>query len=155
MPNVSSRGITDLSVSVPKRVPRSDLQYAVQIGGPTTVTANSPRPLVKERDEQDFAITDPVSELRSPVRLCAHGRRFRAFSKTFSSLLSFWRPVYTDQGKIFSIYWISSNFCSKLLVFASVFAWKHKWKRSKTLPCARSLRIISYWSSVTTGGNLN
>ena len=71
--------------------------------------------------------------------LCAHGRRFRAFSKTFSSLLSFWCPVYTDQGKIFSMYWISSNFCSKLLVFASVFAWKHKWKRSKTLPCARSL----------------
>ena len=73
------------------------------------------------------------------LRLCAHGRRFRAFSKTFSSLLSFWRPVYTDQGKILSMYWISSNFCSKLLVFASVFAWKHKWKRSKTLPCARSL----------------
>ena len=76
------------------------------------------------------------------LRLCAHGRRFRAFSKTFSSLLSFWRPVYTDQGKIFSMYWISSNFCSKLLVFASVFAWKHKWKRSKTLPCARSLSYL-------------
>ena len=67
--------------------------------------------------------------------VCAHGCRFRAFSKTFSSLLSFWRPVYTDQGKIFSMYWISSNFCSKLLVFA----WKHKWKRSKTLPCARTV----------------
>ena len=44
------------------------------------------------------------------AKLCAHGRRFRAFSKTFSSLLSFWRPVYMDQGKIFSMYWISSNF---------------------------------------------
>ena len=41
------------------------------------------------------------------------------------------------------MYWISSNFCSKLLAFASVFAWKHKWKRSKTLPCAPSL-----WSRV-------
>jgi hypothetical protein len=60
----------------------------------------------------------------------------RAFSKTFSSLLSFWHPVHTVQGEIFPIYWISFNFCRKLIVFASVFAWKHKWKRSKTLPCA-------------------
>ena len=36
------------------------------------------------------------------LRLCAHRRRFRAFSKTFSSLLSFCCPVYTGQGKIFS-----------------------------------------------------
>ena len=70
-----------------------------------------------------------------------HTASFPSVFKTFSSLLSFWRRVYTDQGKLFSMYWISSNFCSKLLVFASVFAWKHKWKRSKTLPCARSLSI--------------
>ena len=85
-----------------------------------------------------------ILPIQTYVRQCAHGRRFRAFSRTFSSLLSFWRPVYTDQGKIFSMYWISSNICSKLLVFAPVFAWKHKWKRSKTLPCARSLKALIY-----------
>ena len=57
-------------------------------------------------------------------------------------------PCLHGPRKIFSMYWISSNFCSKLLVFASVFAWKHKWKRSKTFPCARSLT----WAVVLVQG---